>query len=95
MDLQEKIKLSEKLTDQYLDEVGVMAVNTAIAAVNTAQGVSHDMLRLRDWTKKKLAMRKREKEKEKRKKEKEKAAKRKASGRKVSNKKSLFKKIKW
>ena len=87
MNLQEKIKLSEKLTDQYLDEVGIMAVNTALNAVNTVQGVSRDALRLKAWAAEKIKLRK--KEKEKKKKEKEKASKSRR------RKKGLFNKIKW
>jgi hypothetical protein len=85
--LQEKIKLSEKLTDQYIDEVGVMAVNTALNAVNTVQGVSHDVLRLKQWAQKKIELRKRKKEKEKKEKEKRRVSKK--------RKKGFLNKIKW
>jgi len=85
--LKEKIQLSEELTDKYLDEIGVMAVSTALNAVNTVQGVSRDVLRLKDWTAKKLELRKRKKAAEKKKREKEKASRK--------RKKGLFSKIKW
>ncbi len=80
MNLQEKIELSEKLVDQYLDEVGAAAVNTALYAVNTVQGVSRDVLKLKQWTAKKIAERKKRKELIKKKKEKEKAAKKRKKG---------------
>jgi len=85
--LQEKIQLSEKLTDIYLDEIGVMAVNTALNAVNTVQGVSRDALRLKDWAAKKIELRKRKKALLKKKREREKASRK--------RKKGLLNKIKW
>jgi hypothetical protein len=88
MNLQEKIQLSEKLTDQYLDEIGAVAINTALNAVNTVQGVAHDAERLKAWAEEKIKKRKRMLAKKKKEKEKEKASK----GR---RKKGLLNKIKW
>ncbi len=83
MNLQEKIKLSEDLTDLYLDEVGAMAINTALNAVNTVQGVAHDAERLKKWASEKIEKRRKILAKKK----KEKALRK--------RKKGLFNKIKW
>jgi len=47
--LQEKIKLSEKLVDQYLNELNITA-----AGVQAAQGLGRDAVRMAQWVKKKI-----------------------------------------
>ena len=69
MNLQEKIKLSEKLTDKYINEITPGAINAGVNVINTIQDVSHDALRLKKWAAKKILMRKKKKELAKKKKE--------------------------
>ncbi len=79
MNLQEKIKLSEKLVDKYLNEVTGSTVNTIVKtgayAASTAAAVSNELRRGWDWAQSKIKERNRKRmlakqEKERMKKEK-------------------------
>lgn len=60
--LEEKIELSERLVDKYLDEIAFTAsgVMAATGAVGLAQGLSHDAVRVAKWMKKKTEEKKKQ-----------------------------------
>ncbi len=74
MDLQEKIQLSEKLVDQYINEIGVSAAGVQAAAygLDVATRLSGEIRQGYDWAKNKIEERKRRRMLAKQEKQKEK-----------------------
>jgi len=61
MDLQEKIKLSENLVDEYLDEINPGLINAGIGVVSLAQSLSRDAVKVSKWAQQKIKDKKQKK----------------------------------